>query len=1138
MDASLLIRIAADPESAQRALRAVARDVVTLGKAKAKVTVDVATTKARAEVRSFKADLASIRNKDVVVNLEVRGLEALERVRARMRGMQKSMKGFSLRGFATSFRGILTLSPLVVAALSGIAAMAGSLAYALAGAAGAIAAAAGSLGAGLAGAAAVGAAGLSALILSFIGLRAAMAPATADMQAAQTAFTALSDARRKYGAGSDQAQAAAAKYNETLRNMDPAAAKAVGALNKLRESFQQATGPTRREMFGLMADGLKRAQQLMPTFAAATNRVAAALHDAGRRFFEAFDVGSMRSALNAIMGNFAKALPALGTALGNIAKGFSNIAASASRSFEPIATSIAKWARGFAEATSNSSKLDATIDTLMSHARTWLNLFGEMGRVVFAFFRAVAPLGQNLANGWAQSMKGLAGSINSNGAAIRQTIRGLLDHTNSWLNLFKQLSRIVLGFFKAAAPAGKGLVDSLAEGASRLADWVESAKGTAAIQDFLARMRPTLDSLASLFAKLVPLATQWTDLLAPLIPPLLDLLGTLVDFLTNVLEALNKLPGPVKAVVAAFLLFKGPIGTITTLARLLGGGGLLGALRGLGGLAGTAARGIGSLGTSLASRALPALSRLGPLLGRALPLLTRFSVVAGTAYTAYEILRDPAGSWEKAKEGATTLWGLAKSFLGVHEATKVATLDLKTAASSVTGFALAAAKTARHVGSLQGSFNFAGASASRFTTELAVQMRGALGGATTSVKQFSSAFGEAFRKNGDALGEFVRSQTTSLNKAGNMMRRVGLLMTGGLTSALKQGKAKAQDAGRELAFAAVQGARVGQKLRGVGEMVGRLFSTGVQSAKRGAAAAGNAIATAARSSAQNTGRALSGVGRVVGNLFANGVSSAKGAAANAGKSLAAAASSEVKSVGGAMVGAGQAVGELFAQGIKNSTSSAVSAARDLAAAVKNVVPNSEPKDPRSPLRGLVRSGEMTVKMFSKGVRNASGEAAQALREGLGGGVKKIDPRKIIDALKAAMSKVGDKAAKLGGLQSDLGGAIQRIFAEGQTGFSGGAVKSGDLAGSITSGLPIEDWLRGLTGDIQSDMNRVLGSLANTAAVAQGPKAGLPDRRGGGDSIHHYGGINVAAPSTGGPADPRIVAANLDLELRRRGKAHR
>ena len=42
-------------------------------------------------------------------------------------------------------------------------------------------------------------------------------------------------------------------------------------------------------------------------------------------------------------------------------------------------------------------------------------------------------------------------------------LSGVMSQLSSWLNLAKQVGRVFLGFIEAAAPAGKGLVDTLAE---------------------------------------------------------------------------------------------------------------------------------------------------------------------------------------------------------------------------------------------------------------------------------------------------------------------------------------------------------------------------------------------------------------------------------------------------------------------------------------------------------------------------------------------------------------------------------------------------------------------------------------------------------------------------------------------------
>lgn len=69
-DVNVLLRILGDPDDAQRALRTVAREMLALAKQRAKATVDVATSRARAEIAAVKAALAGIDNKHVEIRVD------------------------------------------------------------------------------------------------------------------------------------------------------------------------------------------------------------------------------------------------------------------------------------------------------------------------------------------------------------------------------------------------------------------------------------------------------------------------------------------------------------------------------------------------------------------------------------------------------------------------------------------------------------------------------------------------------------------------------------------------------------------------------------------------------------------------------------------------------------------------------------------------------------------------------------------------------------------------------------------------------------------------------------------------------------------------------------------------------------
>lgn len=1024
-DASLLLRILGDPDDGQQAIRAVARDVAALGKQRAKATIKVATEKARADVQGFKALLASIRNKDVVIDAEIRGIEALERARARFTNFSEGLRDarVSIGPVSASLRTVLALIgaavPILVALTSGLAAMTA--------------------------AAAAAAGGIGALGVAFASL------------------------------------------------LVPAVLLGIGVVRRFQEESDKA---------GTAAHSLSRAAAgLGKAFDSAMGKGADAVFRGA-----ASALTSLRPVISGLKGEFTGFGQAVGSSLRTLGVEFSS------------PTWTAFFSRLVEAATSATPILTSAFTSL---ARIFRNIADA---AMPALLRGLESMADGLSK--------LADST-SDVDQLRSTIEGLVDHTRSWGELFKQVGRIVLGFFKAAAPEGKSIVDSLAAAAKRTADFVNSAKGMAAIRGFLADMRPILDSVANLFAKLGPLATEWAQLMAPLIPPLVDLLTLIVEVLTEVLDALNGLPGPIQAVVAAFLLFRGPIGMLRTLASLLGGGALIGGLGKLAGAARTAAQGVGT--------GIAALGGLGPAGVAAAGAL-------GVVAAGYAGAKSEAGkaAQEFAKSG----------------------LQITTYADYLRGLRASldpAASALRNVGlnAMQAGNGF------KITTE---GMRVATQGA--------KLFGNSLTAGIDSVRSWAQTVRKSAGSASQGFKTAGAAAARLFAGGLQAGKGAAAGAGRQLGQAAQQAARQsGNALRSVGAAVGRLFASGVQSARGQASGAGKGISDAARTAAQSAGRALQSVGSQVGNLFAQGVRSSAGAASSAAQEVGRAAESAFQSVGASIAAAGTALANNFASGIRAGIGAAVAAAQELAGAVRAQMPGSEPKDPRSPLRRLGDAGRATVANFAKGIREGRGALTAAARDamagaafapGKGAGWKhkpsgdwsagtvgpewsagdprrpkppKVDPQAIIDALSESLDGlrafVVESVGKLGTFSGDLGETIKRVFAEGATGFQGGSVKSGDLAGSMISGLPVQSWLEQLVGEIQGEIGSTLDNLAIAASPPMAPAAAITpagvSRAPEAQEVIHY---DINAPLTGGEVDPVAVMAEIRRHERRRGRAGR
>lgn len=174
-----------------------------------------------------------------------------------------------------------------------------------------------------------------------------------------------------------------------------------------------------------------------------------------------------------------------------------------------------------------------------------------LGHVLINIARAAMPSLISGARSVASAMQGWARSTGNIGA-IRKTIVSLVGHLKSWGNLAKQVGSVMVNFFRAAAPSGKSLVDSLAKGAKSLADWLKSAQGQKTIKNFFALMVPLVKEAAKFIGTFGSAFLKSVAIVAPLA--------------TVVFKAFNALLAPINAVLGLLLRWAGPVNAALTAA--------------------------------------------------------------------------------------------------------------------------------------------------------------------------------------------------------------------------------------------------------------------------------------------------------------------------------------------------------------------------------------------------------------------------------------------------------------------------------------------------------------------------------------------------------------------------------------------
>lgn len=192
------------------------------------------------------------------------------------------------------------------------------------------------------------------------------------------------------------------------------------------------------------------------------------------------------------------------------------------------------------------------------------------GGVLRAFAPAVAPfLGilLDIANAAMPSLVRAARAVTStlrgwrayfaDTDRLKDSIRGLVGHLGSWMRLGGGVLRIMIGLGRALMPTGKSWVDSLADGAHSLGDFLNSARGMGAVRGVFFGILGAIKSVGRFIGVLVGVAksagSRLLEAFRPAMPFFENVLGPLV---------LGFAKGVLSGVVAAFNVLVPVIGLL------------------------------------------------------------------------------------------------------------------------------------------------------------------------------------------------------------------------------------------------------------------------------------------------------------------------------------------------------------------------------------------------------------------------------------------------------------------------------------------------------------------------------------------------------------------------------------------------
>jgi phage-related protein len=409
--------------------------------------------------------------------------------------------------------------------------------------------------------------------------------------------------------------------------------------------------------------------------------------------------------------------------------------------------------------------------------------------------------------------------------SLRESIGGLVDHLRSWGNLAGELGRVVLNFFRAAAPAGQVLVDKIAALAGKWADWLASTEGQGAVRDFLDRVIPLAESLAGVVGELVKLWANWIELVEPVLRPLLELLEKILEAVNKIIDALNDLPDPVDDIAGA-------------IALITGGAGLGAGLRML-------TRGFGTLPS---------------IVGRAGTAIARFATgPVGLGVAAFIALKDATKTaWSDILPGGNS----AKAILSI-EAIRARVNALRTAFQGAQTSIQAAGQGIEHTADgiliglarIRGGAHAMGRGVRQAVEGVGRAAAAAAGHILPALENVGSRMSHALRNGIRGAGRAVigaaqhvtRNAAAGARSLGDSFRDVGRALTNALGDGVKSAASTVANAARGVGQAAADAVKgFASSFSAAGKAMGDALAAGFASAKEGAIAVAAGVAQGMR----------------------------------------------------------------------------------------------------------------------------------------------------------------------------------------------------------------------------------------------------------------------------------------------------
>lgn len=317
---------------------------------------------------------------------------------------------------------------------------------------GAVGALAGSLGQAAIGAGALAIGGAGIVGTGLAGIVAIAIPAVSSIKKLYKAQTSYNTAVATYGKNSSQAATAAKKLlavqkeSPNMHGFNPQQFKTLG------KEWRKDTKAGQGDFFATLEFGIKKARDLMPSFAASANKSMKSARGGVELFLNRLDGPEFKHFLSTMSNSFEKDVKPMASTLANIGEVFGRISVAAAPRVDEMVKTLEHGTEMWVKNTGNAKELKTEISQMVSQTKDWGRFLKSGWNLLKDTLGAGAGQGQGMVRGMTKQFKEWDHWIGSNQEKVKGFFANSREGVGTFFKMIGSFIPTLTNFYTAFRP--------------------------------------------------------------------------------------------------------------------------------------------------------------------------------------------------------------------------------------------------------------------------------------------------------------------------------------------------------------------------------------------------------------------------------------------------------------------------------------------------------------------------------------------------------------------------------------------------------------------------------------------------------------------------------------------------------------